>query len=158
MHTPSPESPDQLMTCVKAACDLGHRGPKAVEMAHEKRQQNGWRRSIHGNRQALEDPEAALSEDSIEGADPSAAEAAEPGCHAKNGRCGVLEELPPHPDRPRPSGSPAPGHGRCRIQAAAAATTGGTTAETEATDQGTDIRSQVSEPETTQAVTTGAKT
>ena len=26
--TPSPESPDQLMTCVKAACDLGHRGQK----------------------------------------------------------------------------------------------------------------------------------
>ncbi|WP_413440602.1 hypothetical protein [Synechococcus sp. MIT S1220] len=25
MHTPSPESPDQLMSCVKGACDVGHR-------------------------------------------------------------------------------------------------------------------------------------
>ena len=38
------------------------------------------------------------------------------------------------------------------FSATAVATTGGTTAETEATDQGTDIRSQASEPETTQAV------
>ena len=25
MQTPSPESTDQLMTCVKGACDVGHR-------------------------------------------------------------------------------------------------------------------------------------
>ena len=31
MYTPSPESPDQLMTCVKGACDVGHRGPEALQ-------------------------------------------------------------------------------------------------------------------------------
>ena len=31
MHTPSPESPADLMTCVKGACDVGHRAAKALQ-------------------------------------------------------------------------------------------------------------------------------
>ena len=31
MYTPSPESPDQLMTYVKAACEVGHKGSEALE-------------------------------------------------------------------------------------------------------------------------------
>ena len=31
MYTPSPESPVQLMTCVKGACDVAHRGSEALQ-------------------------------------------------------------------------------------------------------------------------------
>ena len=31
MHTPSPESLLPLMTCVKGACDVGHRGSEALQ-------------------------------------------------------------------------------------------------------------------------------
>ncbi|QNJ02558.1 hypothetical protein SynPROSU1_00947 [Synechococcus sp. PROS-U-1] len=31
MHTPSPESFDQLMTCVNGACDVDHRGSEVLQ-------------------------------------------------------------------------------------------------------------------------------
>ena len=45
MHSPSPESLDQLMTCVSSACEVGHRGAEAL-------QQRGFRGSPPGAEQS----------------------------------------------------------------------------------------------------------